>query len=131
MGFDSLWHWIIVLVIVIVLFGTKKIRNLGPDLGAAIRDFKKSLSGDDEAKQKEEEAARKAEEERQRATEGRTAHDNGSETPVYGQMRTNLGPPQMGGPQLPPIGYQPAAGGPTAPQYGRSEERRVGKECSS
>lgn len=60
MGFDSLWHWIIVLVIVIVLFGTKKIRNLGPDLGAAIRDFKKSLSGDDEAKQKEDEARRKA-----------------------------------------------------------------------
>ncbi len=59
MGFDSLWHWAILLVIVLLVFGTKKIRNLGPDLGAAIRDFKKSLSGDDEAKQKEEEAARK------------------------------------------------------------------------
>ena len=60
MGFDSLWHWAILLVIVLLVFGTKKIRNLGPDLGAAIRDFKKSLSGDDEAKQKEAEAARKA-----------------------------------------------------------------------
>ena len=61
MGFDSLWHWAILLVIVLLVFGTKKIRNLGPDLGAAIRDFKKSLSGDDDAKQKEEaEAARKA-----------------------------------------------------------------------
>ncbi|MFC5582709.1 Sec-independent protein translocase subunit TatA [Rhodanobacter terrae] len=60
MGFDSIWHWLILLVIVLVVFGTKKIRNLGPDLGAAIRDFKKGLSGDDEAKQKEEEAARKA-----------------------------------------------------------------------
>lgn len=59
MGFDSVWHWLILLVIVLLVFGTKKIRNLGPDLGAAIRDFKKGLSGDDEAKQKEEEAKRK------------------------------------------------------------------------
>ncbi|KAF2501211.1 hypothetical protein BU16DRAFT_546538 [Lophium mytilinum] len=68
------------------------------------------------AKKKEEEAVRKADEERQRQAEGR--HDNGSETPVYGQMRANIGPPQMGGPQLPPIGYQAAAPGPQAPQYG-------------
>ena len=60
MGFDSIWHWLILLIVVLLIFGTKKIRNLGPDLGAAIRDFKKGLSGDDEAKQKEEEAARKA-----------------------------------------------------------------------
>jgi len=60
MGFDSIWHWLILLVVVLLIFGTKKIRNLGPDLGAAIRDFKKGLSGDDEAKQKEEEARRKA-----------------------------------------------------------------------
>jgi len=59
MGFDSVWHWLILLVIVLVLFGTKKIRNIGPDLGAAIRDFKKGLQGDDEAKQKDEEARRK------------------------------------------------------------------------
>ena len=59
MGFDSLWHWVVLLVIVLLVFGTKKIRNLGPDLGAAIRDFKKSLGGEDEAKQKEEEARRK------------------------------------------------------------------------
>jgi sec-independent protein translocase protein TatA len=60
MGFDSIWHWGALLLIVLLVFGTKKIRNLGPDLGAAIRDFKKSLSGDDEAKQKEEEAKRQA-----------------------------------------------------------------------
>ncbi len=58
MGLDSMWHWIILLVVVLLVFGTKKIRNLGPDLGAAIRDFKKSVSGDDEAKQKEAEAQR-------------------------------------------------------------------------
>ena len=60
MGFDSLWHWAILLIIVLLVFGTKKIRNLGPDLGAAIRDFKKSLGGDEEARQKDEEAKRKA-----------------------------------------------------------------------
>lgn len=61
MGFDSIWHWLILLVVVLLIFGTKKIRNLGPDLGAAIRDFKKSVSGDDETKQKEEEARKAAE----------------------------------------------------------------------
>lgn len=67
MGFDSVWHWLILLVIVLLVFGTKKIRNLGPDLGAAIRDFKKGLSGDDDAKQKEEEEARRKEAEQLRA----------------------------------------------------------------
>ncbi|MEP7184815.1 MAG: Sec-independent protein translocase subunit TatA [Rhodanobacter sp.] len=67
MGFDSVWHWLILLVIVLLVFGTKKIRNLGPDLGAAIRDFKKGLSGDDDAKQKEEEEARRKEGEQLRA----------------------------------------------------------------
>ena len=67
MGFDSVWHWLIFLVIVLLLFGTKKIRNLGPDLGEAIRGFKKGLSGDDEARQKEEEVARRKEAEQLRA----------------------------------------------------------------
>lgn len=61
MGFDSIWHWLLLLVIVLLIFGTKKIRNLGPDLGAAIRDFKKSVSGEDEQKQKDEEARKAAE----------------------------------------------------------------------
>lgn len=67
MGFDSVWHWLILLVIVLLVFGTKKIRNLGPDLGAAIRDFKKGLGGDDDAKQKEEEEVRRKEGEQLRA----------------------------------------------------------------
>ncbi|MEO6925031.1 MAG: Sec-independent protein translocase subunit TatA [Rhodanobacter sp.] len=67
MGFDSVWHWLIFLAIVLVIFGTKKIRNLGPDLGEAIRGFKKGLGGDDEAKKKEEEDARRKEAEQLRA----------------------------------------------------------------
>ncbi|MDO4683368.1 MAG: Sec-independent protein translocase subunit TatA, partial [Lautropia sp.] len=37
MGTMSIWHWLIVLVIVMLLFGTKKIKNIGTDLGAAIK----------------------------------------------------------------------------------------------
>ncbi|WHZ19420.1 MAG: Twin-arginine translocation protein TatA [Rhodanobacteraceae bacterium] len=49
MGFDSIWHWLILLVIVLVLFGTSKLTKIGPDLGNAVRGFKKALQGDDEA----------------------------------------------------------------------------------
>jgi len=43
----SIWQLLIVLGIVILLFGTKKLRNIGGDLGGAIRGFKKSMGGDD------------------------------------------------------------------------------------
>jgi sec-independent protein translocase protein TatA len=49
MGTWSIWHWLVVLAIVVVIFGTKKLRNLGGDLGAAIKNFKGGLkdeSGD-------------------------------------------------------------------------------------
>ena len=44
MGTWSITHWIVVLVIVLLLFGTKKLRNAGGDLGAAIKSFKKGLA---------------------------------------------------------------------------------------
>jgi len=40
MGSFSIWHWLIVLVIVMLVFGTKKLRNIGSDLGGAVRGFK-------------------------------------------------------------------------------------------
>ena len=43
MGTFSIWHWIIVLVIVVVVFGTKKLRNLGSDLGGALKGFKDGM----------------------------------------------------------------------------------------
>jgi len=43
MGTFSIWHWIVVLVIVLLIFGTKKLRNLGSDLGGAIKSFKQSM----------------------------------------------------------------------------------------
>ncbi len=43
MGTFSVWHWLIVLAIVLVVFGTKKLRNAGGDLGAAVKNFKESM----------------------------------------------------------------------------------------
>ena len=43
MGLTSISHWLIVLVIVVLVFGTKKLRNVGKDLGSAIHDFKEGL----------------------------------------------------------------------------------------
>ncbi|HEY8587642.1 MAG TPA: twin-arginine translocase TatA/TatE family subunit [Rhodanobacter sp.] len=54
----SIWHLIILLVVVVVVFGTGKLRNIGSDLGSALRDFKKGLGGDDEEARRKEEAER-------------------------------------------------------------------------
>lgn len=43
MGSFSIWHWLIVLVIILLVFGTKKLRNLGSDLGGAVRGFKEGM----------------------------------------------------------------------------------------
>ncbi len=43
MGGLSIWHWLIVLVVVIVIFGTKRLKNVGQDLGEAIKGFKKGM----------------------------------------------------------------------------------------
>ena len=44
MGTFSIWHWLIVLVIVALVFGTKKLRNMGEDLGGAVKGFKKGMA---------------------------------------------------------------------------------------
>jgi sec-independent protein translocase protein TatA len=43
MGSSSIWHWLIVLVIVMLIFGTKKLRNIGQDLGGAVKGFKDGM----------------------------------------------------------------------------------------
>lgn len=47
MGGFSIWHWLIVLVIVALVFGTKKIRNIGADLGGALKGFKQGMKDPD------------------------------------------------------------------------------------
>ena len=48
MGTFSIWHWLIVLAVVILVFGTKKLPNLGQDLGNALRGFKKAVTNEEE-----------------------------------------------------------------------------------
>ena len=50
MGSFSIWHWAIVLLIVVMVFGTKKLRNMGGDLGGAVKGFKDGMKdGTDKA----------------------------------------------------------------------------------
>ncbi len=44
MGSFSIWHWLVVLAVVALVFGTKKLRNLGGDLGGAVKGFKQAMS---------------------------------------------------------------------------------------
>lgn len=48
MGSFSIWHWLIVLVIVMLVFGTKKLGNIGSDLGKAVKGFKDGVKGEEE-----------------------------------------------------------------------------------
>ena len=48
MGTFSIWHWLIVLLVVVIIFGTKKLRNIGSDLGGAVKGFKDGMKGADD-----------------------------------------------------------------------------------
>ena len=47
----SITHIVLLLLVVVLIFGTKKLRNIGSDLGGAMRDFKKGMDGDEETRQ--------------------------------------------------------------------------------
>lgn len=57
MGSFSIWHWLIVLAIVLLIFGTKKLRNIGSDLGGAVKNFKESVKEENAPKQVNDQAA--------------------------------------------------------------------------
>jgi sec-independent protein translocase protein TatA len=57
MGSFSIWHWLIVLVIVMLVFGTKKLRNIGQDLGGAVKGFKDGIKPGEESKEQIQQAA--------------------------------------------------------------------------
>lgn len=59
MGSMSIWHWLVVLVIVMLVFGTKKLGNMGSDLGKAVKGFKDGMRSD------EDEAAKQAQQQQQ------------------------------------------------------------------
>ena len=60
MGSFSIWHWLIVLVIVLLVFGTKKLKNIGSDLGGAVKGFKDGMKTDDADKKPEQLVAEKS-----------------------------------------------------------------------
>jgi sec-independent protein translocase protein TatA len=51
MGSLSIWHWLIVLLVIVLIFGTKKLRNIGSDLGGAVKGFKEGMAEGDAPKQ--------------------------------------------------------------------------------
>ncbi len=52
MGSFSIWHWIVVLVVVLAVFGTAKLRNIGGDLGTALKGFKDAMKEDEKKEEK-------------------------------------------------------------------------------
>ena len=48
MGSLSIWHWLIVLLVIVLIFGTKKLRNVGSDLGGAVKGFKEGMRSEEE-----------------------------------------------------------------------------------
>lgn len=73
MGSFSIWHWIIVLVVVVLVFGTKKLGNIGKDLGEGIKGFKKGL------KDVEDDAPAQLSQKRDNAADGDTSKQNASD----------------------------------------------------
>jgi sec-independent protein translocase protein TatA len=49
MGSFSIWHWLIVLLVIVLIFGTKKLRNIGADLGGAVKGFKEGMKSGGES----------------------------------------------------------------------------------
>ncbi len=47
MGSFSIWHWLIVLLVVVLIFGTKKLRNIGADIGGAVKGFKDGMKAEE------------------------------------------------------------------------------------
>lgn len=75
MGSLSIWHWLVVLLVVVLIFGTKKLSSIGTDLGGAVKGFRKAMSeaeADDEPKQlKNQQADADFAENRQKETAGK------------------------------------------------------------
>lgn len=73
LGGISIWQLIIILVIVALIFGTKKLRGMGGDLGGAVKGFKKAMS--DDAEKTKEDIIEKATEEADQKTTGTTVEE--------------------------------------------------------
>ena len=79
LGGISIWQLLIILAIVIMLFGTKRLRTLGSDLGSAVKGFRKSMT-DDDAKTEENEEAEGDDAVSSTSGAARESHENGDKT---------------------------------------------------
>ena len=86
MGSLSIWHWLIVLVIVMLIFGTKKLRNMGADLGGAVRGFKDGMREGGEKRGRWRGAAGERQDGRRRS-QGQDRAEGLSGRSVFGQRR--------------------------------------------
>lgn len=80
LGGMSPWSLVLILVIVLLLFGTKKLRNLGSDLGGAMRGFKKAMTDDEAAKEVQDEEQKKVEAEDLAAETSKTTQKESAES---------------------------------------------------
>ncbi len=71
MGSFSIWHWLVVLIIVLLIFGTKKLRDVGSDLGGAIKSFKQAMKEEEDKPTPASESGNGDEAKRIRADSGR------------------------------------------------------------
>jgi sec-independent protein translocase protein TatA len=76
LGGISIWQLLIVLAIVVMLFGTKRLRTLGSDLGSAVKGFRSSMQDEDEAKDDSEGGDRSGEDEPADASQARSSVDD-------------------------------------------------------
>ncbi len=77
MGFDSPWHWLILLLIIVLVFGTSKLGRVGTDLSSAIRNFKKGLKegeAEDESKKKDADVEHLEADDKESTTTDKTPH---------------------------------------------------------
>jgi sec-independent protein translocase protein TatA len=73
MGGISIWQLLIILVIVLLLFGTKRLKSIGSDLGSAVKGFRSAMSEGESAKQEDEEPKKLEEAGAKRVAEGQSA----------------------------------------------------------
>ncbi|MBM4195724.1 MAG: Sec-independent protein translocase subunit TatA [Gammaproteobacteria bacterium] len=74
MGSLSIWHWLIVLLIAVLIFGTKRLGSIGTDLGSAVKGFRKAMNDDEEEpkKLKQQEADADFADDREKDTSGKS-----------------------------------------------------------
>jgi sec-independent protein translocase protein TatA len=94
MGSFSIWHWLVILAIVLLLFGTKRLKNLGSDLGSAIKGFKSAVKDEEKTDETPAQAANKAPDTivHKEADAGRVIEGE----PTTRQEHTDTTPPKQG-----------------------------------